>query len=247
MKEKLRLISPLALCSLFAVLLIAAGCSLFGSNPSPPSKTESALFNVQTNYVPVVVAQTNIIPVTVYRTNEVQQTVTNVQGVLETRTNVLVVPVTVYQTNVVASTNQQAQYNYSPGSGITGVEGGLSAIPVYGTLASTALAGLAAIWGWLRSSKNRSTAANTMQVVETLRQFIKTLPNGTTYDNALMQWAQAHQAEAGVLNNVLNILQSEVSNPNAQFAAQSVIATINGLTGPTPLTPTTQPPTVPKV
>jgi hypothetical protein len=223
-----------------ALLALVAGCSMFGRNPSPPSKLESSLYDVTTNYVPVVVMKTNVVPVTVYQTNQVQMTVTNVQGVLETRTNVLVIPVVTYQTNTVASTNLQAQYNYGTGSGLAGAQGVISAIPVYGPLASTALAGLAAVWGWLRSSKNRQTAANTAQVVETMRQFIKALPNGTTYDNALMQWVQAHQAEEGVLTNVLSIIESEVSNPDAQFAAQSVIATINGLSATPTVAPVAQ-------
>lgn len=223
-----------------ACIVFFTACSTFGTNPTPPTKLESSLFNVTTNYVPVVVMRTNVVPVTVYETNQVQMTVTNVQGVLEVRTNVLVVPVTTYLTNTAPATNLQAQYNYGTGAGLAGAEGVISAVPVYGSLASTALAGLAAIWGWLRSSKNRQTAANTAQVVETMRQFIKALPNGTTYDNALMQWAQAHQAEGGVLTNMLSIIESEVSNPNAQFAAQSVIATINGLTATPTVAPVAQ-------
>jgi hypothetical protein len=218
----------LATCCVMGAVV---GCSTFGRNPSPPTKLETSLFQVTTNYVPVVIPA--------YTTNNIQvtQTLTNYQGI--TLTN--------YATNTVltvipATTNLQAQYNYGPGGTLSGAQGIVSTIPIYGTLASTALGVLGSVWGWLRSTKNRQTAANTMQVVATMRQFIQALPNGGIYDTALTHWMRAHQADSGVLNEVLTLLGSEVSNPDAQFAANSVIATINGL-GATPLI---QPPPAPK-
>ena len=38
---------------LFAVIALVSGCSLFGTNPSPPSPTEQKFFNTVTNYVQV--------------------------------------------------------------------------------------------------------------------------------------------------------------------------------------------------
>ena len=95
------------------------------------------------------------------------------------------------------------------------------------------------VWGWARSSKNYSTAANTAQVVETLREFIKQLPNGTKYDSTLTQFMTQHQAEAGVVNQVLTILQNEVSNPDAKQAAVELVTTINALASTPAIPPRT--------
>ena len=218
MKPTIKLSLTLA-GSVLAIGLV--GCGTFGKNPAPPTKLESSIFDVRTNYVPVVV------PVTSYRTNvvEVTATVTNLQGVTLTTTN--------WQTNTLTSTvtvtNLQPQYNYSPGATANTVAAGVSAIPVYGSLASAAIGGVLAIWGWLRSSKNAATAQNTTQVVEVLRNFIKQLPNGSAYDGALVQWMTQHQSEAGVLNNVMGILAADANNPDVQVAGQSVIAALQGL------------------
>lgn len=222
-------------CTLAAAVIAFAGCGTFGSNPSPPSKLESGIFNVTTNYVPVVV------PVTSYRTNvvEVTQTVTNTAGGSVTLTNWT----TNVVTSVVTQTNLQPQYNYTPGAGAqtaTGVVTGIGNIFGVGGMAGTALGGLLSIWGWLRSTKNYATAANTAQVVETLRQFIQSLPNGSAYDTALTNFMTQHQSEAGVLANVTQILANDVSNPDAKFAAQSVIASLQALG-------IVIPPTAPKV
>lgn len=180
----------------FTGLLALIGCSVVGRNPTPPTKLESGIFNVQTNLVPVVE----------YRTNEVGVTLTNYS----------------YLTN----------YAYAQGSGAQAIKdtgGAIGNLFGVGGLVSTALGGLLSIWGYLRSSKNYATAANTAQVVETLRQFIKTLPNGTAYDTALTQFMTQHQSEAGVVGNVLQILQNEVSNPDAKEAAAQVITTLRQL------------------
>lgn len=242
MKNKLY---PLTFSLFATVFLIVAGCGTFGRNPSPPSPLESSLFHVTTNYAPVVTVQTNVISVTLYQTNTVTVPQTNTIGVITYQTNSVTVPVLTFQTNTATVTNLQAQYNYGPGGTLSGAQGIVSSIPVYGALASTLLGVIGSVWGWLRSTKNRQTAANTMQVVETMRSFIQALPNGANYDNALVQWMQAHQAQAGVLDNVLSLLANEVSNPDAQFAANSVIATINGLSA-TPTIPTPAP-AAPKV
>jgi len=181
--------------SLLAFLAIC-GCSVVGKNPRPPTALESGIFNVTTNYAPVV---------TQYVTNGVP----------------------VYVTNIIP------QYQYSAtGQGaqdIKGVAGTIGTLFGAGGVATTAVSGLLALWGYLRSSKNYATAANTAQLVETLRQFIKSLPNGTAYDSALTQFMTQHQNEAGVLAQVTQILASEVSNPDAKVAADSVITTLRQL------------------
>lgn len=215
-----------------ALLWLLAGCSVVGKNPSPPTKLESGLFDVKTNYVPVVVA------VTEYKTNvlQVTQIITNTAGVTLTVTN--------WTTNTVSTpalqTNLQAQYFYDQGAGaqtVKGVAGGIGALFGAGGLASTAASLLLGVWGWARSSKNYQTAANTAQVVETIRQFIKQLPNGSNYDAALVQFMTQHQADAGVLSNVVQLLANEVSNPDAKVAADSILATLNKLGVTIPQTP----------
>jgi hypothetical protein len=135
--------------------------------------------------------------------------------------------VPVYVTNIIP------QYQYSAtGQGsqdIKGVAGTIGALFGAGGIATTGVSTLLALWGYLRSSKNYQTAANTAQLVETMRVFIKGLPNGEAYDAALTQFMTQHQSEAGVLAQVTQILAREVSNPDAQVAADSVIATLRQL------------------
>ena len=190
--------------SIFLLSLLAiCGCSVVGRNPSAPTKLETGIFNVQTNYV------------TEYQTNTAP---------------VVTAGVTNWVTNVVSQV--VPQYSYAQGSGAQAAKDTVGAIGNLfgvGGLASTALGGLLSIWGWLRSSKNYKTAANTAQVVETLRQFVKGLPNGAAYDMALTQFMTQHQSEAGVMGNVLTLLQNEVSNPDAKEAAAQVITTLRQL------------------
>lgn len=193
-----------------SLLLLIAGCSVVGRNPSPPTKLEQGIFTVTTNYVTEM--QTNV-------ATQVTAGVTN------------------WVTNVVSQIIPQ--YSYAKGSGGQAAQDTVTAIGNLfgvGGVAGTAVSGLLALWGYLRSSKNYTTAANTAQVVETLRQFIKALPNGQAYDAALTQFMTQHQSEAGVIANVIQILGKEVSNPDAQVAAREVINSLRqlGVNIPTP-------------
>ena len=132
----------------------------------------------------------------------------------------------------------QPVYTYGPGHVLKDVETGVSLIPGYGGLAGTALGALAAVWGWVRSSKNGTTAVTLAQSVEAMREFVKALPNGATYDSALTTWLQSHQNDTGTVNQVLSLLENDVSNPDAKAAAQQVIAAINSL-NPSALPPGT--------
>jgi hypothetical protein len=85
------------------------------------------------------------------------------------------------------------------------------------------------------------TAGAIAQNVETLREFIRRLPNGLTYDAALVQWMQQHQAEQGVVKNVIDLLASNlVSNGDAQVTAIQIKAAIDALNAPVvpPVSPT---------
>jgi len=168
-------------------------------NGAPPTKTEAALFTVQTNYVPTIVTVTNP-------------------------------PAAPGQPPTVSTTtNLTPNYVYTPGHVVKDVETGVSAIPGYGGLASLGIGALAAVWGWIRSSKNQNVGITLAQSIETIREFIKTLPNGANYDDALTSWLQSHQAETGTIAGVMQMLENDVSNPDAVVAAQQIRATIQAL------------------
>ena len=221
MKPNVRLFpAAIAVTALWTVLISVSvlfqGCAAVGRNPSPPSKLEQGLFDVKTNYVPIVQVVTNTVPVTVFQTN--------VQGVVTYQTNLVTVTQSV--------TNLAPAYSYSIGAGgkeVQGVASGVGALFGAGGIASTAAGLLLSLWGWARSSKNYATAANTVQLVEVIREFVKALPNGAAYDTALTSYMTQHQADAGVLTQVLGILAREVNNPDAKQAASEVITTINSL------------------
>jgi hypothetical protein len=204
-------------------ILAFAGCAT-----KPPTKLEQSIFTITTNYIPRVEVVTNIVPVTVLQTNTV--TVTNIQGVTQFFTNV--VPVIVYQTNVASSMAQQEVYSMKPGPGAQQIKDTASQVGSIfglGDLVGTGIGALLGLWGLLRSHKSTITAANIAQSVETIREFIKTLPNGTVIDNEFVNWMTTHQAEAGVLQNVINLISSRVSNADAQSAARIMQETIRGL------------------
>lgn len=230
---------------LFAALTITAlvaGCSAFKYG-APPTATEQKFFDVQTNYVPVVKTVTNTVPVTLYQTNVVPVTVTttNNQTVTEFRTNV--VPVAGTRQELELVTNQQPTYTYNPNANAQAVKdtiGGIAAPFGYGGVATTAVSAILALWGWVRSSKLKNTGISLAQSIETLREFVKNMPNGAIYDNALTQWLSDHQKETGTVTQVLTLLDNNVSNSDAQIAAQQIRAAI------TALNPSAVPPIVPK-
>lgn len=214
--------TPFVLASL-GIVIFLAGCKLFGSNPAPPSAIEQKLFTTVTNVVPVTVVTTN----TVTQTNVVE--LTNITGAVVLQTNFVTLPLIV--TNTYFSTNQVMTPNDNS-KAIAQTAGSLSniAAPGVGGIVTGAIGMLLSLWGGLRSSKN--TSIGLAQEVETVREFIKTLPNGTNYDNAITSFLQAHQVEAGVAQQVLKLLSNNVSNPEAVAAAKTISDTIAVATAP---------------
>lgn len=220
-------------------LALLAGCA-----SKPPSAFEQKYFNITTN-PPVIAVVTNLVPVTLYKTNEVVQTITNTQNVVEYRTNLIPVAVT---TNIEARTalvtNHPETYNLTPKpeaiQPIQTIGGLIGNFFGAGGIVTTGIGALFSLWGVLRSKKNYGTAAQLAQTIETLRTFVQQLPNGQAYDTALVQWMQQHQAETGTINQVLALLANEVSNPDAQVAAEHIRQAITALGTPLP------PPTTPK-
>lgn len=173
-------------------------------NGAPPTKLESQLFTVTTNLTPTLVTVTNP-PAAPGQPPTVSITTSNVPS-----------------------------YSYANGPGIAAAQGAASLIPGYGSLAGMGLGVVAAIWGWIRSSKNGATAATLAQSIEAIREFIKGLPNGPNMDLVLTNWLQQHQADTQTLNNVLTLLANDVSNADAKVVAQQLQATIASLNSPTP-------------
>lgn len=211
------------------------GCKMFGTNPSPPTAVERALFDVITNHVTV----TNVVQLTtpVWQTN--QYVVTNVvqvpgqpptivfsnyseRVVDHFITNTVQVPATneTYTLSTKESTKAEAQ---TVGSLVS------TFVPGAGGLVSMGLLAILGAWGHLRGNKNGNTAVAIAQEVQTIRNFIQLLPNGDQYDSALTRFMQTHQLEAGVVQNVLSILKSKIDNDDARTAAQEVADTLGAL------------------
>lgn len=222
MKTKL-----IAITGLLA-LLFFAGCQ------SPPTNFEKRFLNVETNYVPQIKWQTNTVPiyttntVTVLQTNNVPGgppqvvTLTNEQRIVTWFTNVAVVTVTNEYYKATPNDAAKAVEN------IGGTVGGLFGV---GGLVSTAIAGIFGAWASFRSSRRYQTAATIAQNVQDIRAFIQKLPNGAAYDAALTKWIADHQAQAGVTDQVLALLEKEVNNQDAQFAADQIRNMIAALQG----------------
>lgn len=237
---------PIALI-LAAIGMAAVGCALF-SGTQVPTATEHAFYDVQTNYitVPVTVLQTNM----VQATNTTVVLATNTVGQIVTATNAVIVP----QYVIVPVTNyiQQPVYALTPNATTVATANsvaviGNSVVPGAGTLAGAAMTALVGLWGWLRSYKQgtqqASAAGALSQEIETMLEFINTLPNGTSYTTAITSWLQSHQVQTGTVSTVLSILENQVSNPAAKAAVADIQQTLTTLA--TPLVPTPAIPTVP--
>lgn len=179
-----------------------------GCSSAPPTKLEQKVFDVTTNFTPVLTYRTNIVDLT----------------------NVVVVPVW--------TTNEA--YTYAHGAnaqaikGVAGTIGNVAAPGVGGPIASGAVGLLLAAWAWFRGSKQSATANNLAQTIEVARELLKSLPNGAGLDNQLTTWMQNHQAEAGVLPQVLDILDKTVDNPAAKTVSDQLRAALAAIQTPPP-------------
>lgn len=237
MKPKFKL-SLLLAASAVAIV----GCSMFGANPSAPTKAESLIFNTTTSSVPVVIPAyvTNQQVITQITTNNVTLTVTNF------------VPVT-----VPAQTNQQPAYTETVKPGVTGVLQAAGAVlntffPGIGSIVATGVTGLIGAWAYGRSQKQGANTTSALAAeIQVARQLIQQVPNGAALDNEFVNWIQAHQADAGILEQVMGVVENEInSNSGSQgaaTAAQEIASTVAALvnaTSPPPGTPI--PPVAPK-
>jgi hypothetical protein len=214
---------------LFAILTLACllpltGCSsLLGG---PPTAVERTIFTTVTNYVPQVVQVTNVTTLT----NTVVTQVTQTNGITLYNTNTVLEHTlqVVTETNIVPvyqlTTSANTQATATAAGGVLN-----TFFPGVGSLVAPGILALLAIWGRLRSNKLGDTAAAVSQEVETLREFIQALPNGTKYDAAITSWLQSHQLETGTAVQVVKLLEDRVSNPDAKAAAAEISATLTAL------------------
>jgi hypothetical protein len=209
----MRKITQLKIGFVLAVLLTITGCSMFGSNPSAPTAVEHLVYVVQTNYVDATVLHTNVV------------TVTNAQNVV------------VEQTNIVSAVVQVPAYTLttSPTTVATVQASGTALntfFPGIGSMASMGVLALLGLWAQLRGQKKSNTADAIAQEVETIREFIKTLPSGTKYDTAITSWLQAHQLATGTASQVLGILGSSINNAEAKGAVIEIKQAIDAASKP---------------
>jgi hypothetical protein len=251
MKIKNKIITVIGMAAITLMAITGCANGKIFSGTQAPSATERAFYDVQTNYVTQVETVTN----TVATTNIVTMEETNTVTVNNTNTQITLVPVQVTnvttQVNVITTTNQQPVYQLTANGNAATVEQSTAAIgnsiaPGAGTLAGLGLSALIGFWGWLRSYKTGSqqtVAANALsQEVETLLEFVQALPKGEAYTTAIQAWLQQHQVQTGSASTILNILENEVSNPDAKAAVASILTSLNTL-GTT--VPATVPPNAP--
>lgn len=219
-----------------AVALVSA--ALLGGCSSTPTKLDTALANIQTNYVPQLVLKTNL--VTVLQTNTVTATVfvTNSVGVVVPQYVTNLTTLTSYQTNVVAVTNIVPQYVLVPNATSTGAAGIAGAVtnlisPGTGGLVSAGLLALLSIGLGIRNrtlggqNDALSQASGTLaQIIETGREVLASTPQGAAAESAFTTWMVGHQADTQTIGLITQIVQSATNNQQAQAAAAQIMALV---------------------
>jgi hypothetical protein len=190
------------------------GCKSLAT--TPPTAAERLVYDVHTNYVSVYTVQTNY-----------------VVGLI---TNILNQAVWVTNPVIGVSTQHVAQYGLTvkPGTTTVVTDAGAAVNTMYpgiGSMASMGVLALLGAWGWFRGRNSSATSVTLAQEIETMREFILTLPNGTKYDTAITGWLQTHQVQAGVAQQVLSVLANQVSNPDAKAALVNIQQAITAASG----------------
>lgn len=212
----------------------------------PPSAIESKLFDVQTNFTPVIAYVTNTLPPVILTvTNPAPPpqivVVTNpatLQIVTVTNTPPAQIVMVTNQSppQIVTVTNEVPAYVFTPKQSATDTATGIGAVtnlvaPGFGTLVSSALTGILAIWAGLRTKKQNAITANLTQAIETARSVIKSLPNGAAVGKQFDDFLVDHQQDANILQEVGLLVDKYVSPDQAQGAATKIIQLVT-----TPLT-----------
>lgn len=176
------------------------------ASPAPPSAFEQRIFNVETNQVPRLTIDKVPLP----------------DGTFSNYVHTVNEPSYQYHTKP-----EVADTVKTTGNAISGAFG----FPFAGTAATTILA----LWGWIRSSrKGDNMGASLAQIIETAREVLRAVPNGSQYDQAFVNFMQQHQTETGVITQVASILDNAVSNNDAKAAAQDILDIVNAVKNPPP-------------
>ena len=200
-------LSRLTLPLVFTLL----GLILFAGCGAPPVAVEQHFYTITTNETPVVTSAATVAAVT--------------------NDNVVT-----FTTNVVYSTNIQVGYVFTPNltNAAPAVEiarGIGNVFGPYGDLIAAAIIGVLALWGKVRSqqaSKAEAASAVLAQGIETLREILKTTPQGRELDTQIVALLSKQQITAGVIREVARIVNDNVDNPAAKQAARALLERLPG-------------------
>jgi len=218
---------PLIFTVVGVLSLAIAGCALFPKNGAPLSGAERPFFTTVTNYHDIVTLKTNLVyepvPVPVYVTNAVS-------GDVVTQTNIIQVP----QYVIIPITNQFPEYTHKPNETAQGAAsvGGTIAnlfVPGSGGVVTTAILGAFSLWAGWRSKKNKDTGIALTQEIETILEFVYSLPKGAAYHEAVTRWLQEHQIATGTAQEILKILEKTTDNRDAVSAMEGIRGSISAL------------------
>ena len=209
-----------ALCAALAATLVA--CS------TAPTALERKFFDIETNLVADVATATNVVPR--YNTNISVMLVTNRTADGEA----LVVPMTnatvevTFVTNYTVASNVVESYMYVPNTNAAHLQGAVGRTAglfgPLGELVGVLIGAGFGLWGYLRSSKAAKVAGVLAQVIETGRMVLQATPQGQALDEQWKRWMIQHQAEQGVIQDVVRLLGNVVDEPSAKEAADSLLA-----------------------
>jgi len=224
---------------IIGILLLCGGCALM-------PKADRALFNITTNYAPVVLTVTNTQVITniverpvvtrevVVVTNIIQAAPVVTTTVIE-HTNIVRVPEIVWSNTVQIVTNFiPHDVVVAPKAAIgtsLDVVGGLAG--PWGTLGAVALTAILGVWARSRQKDinavlagevaAKQTVGETLsQSIEVARELIKKTPQGQQLEQRYLDWLQTHQAAQGVLGAVADLVTETVSNPQAKVVADLI-------------------------
>jgi len=209
-----------ALCAALAATLVA--CS------TAPTALESKFFDIETNLVADVATAPHVVPR--YSTNISEMLVTNRTADGEA----LVVPMTnatvevTFVTNHTVASNVVVSYTYKPNTNAAQLQavGSRTAglFGPFGELVGVLIGAGFGLWGYLRSSKAAKVAGVLAQVIETGRMVLQATPQGQALDEEWKRWMIQHQAEQGVIQDVVKLLGNVVDEPSAKQAAERLLA-----------------------
>lgn len=215
------------ICGLIVIVFALTGCKFFGADPAPPTAFENRFFDIQTNLVPRQFFKTNFIdvpvPVFVLKTNELDE--------ITQLTNTVIVK----QVEILTLTNLHEVYDWSPKTNQVYVQGAGAVANIVapgsgGLVVGLLTAGLAA-WGKLRSRKK--TGDVLVQNIESILEFVDTVPNGSEYTSAIKHIIKKDQEDEGVREKVKVAMADGVDKSDAKSSASDMQKSLTNATAAT--------------